>query len=77
MSNFANDSQTLSLTHHTFLVGPWKDAGEGAVLVTQLDDEDSVVLILKPDDVIPLLDAIRRARFGPPVLSEDQETPKR
>ena len=58
-------SEALSLTHHTFLVGPWPDAPAGSVLVTQLDGEDSVVLILKPADVPKLIDALRSAAASP------------
>lgn len=62
---FAEDPASLSLTHHTFLVGPWADAGDGAVLVTEVDDESCVVLILKPGDVAPLVEALRAASDPP------------
>ena len=58
-------SEALSLTHHTFVVEQWIGAGEGAVLVTQLDDSDSPVLLLKPDDVLALIDALQSAAAPP------------
>lgn len=64
--SFAVEPKSLSLTHHTFLIGPWKDAGSGAVLVTQLDDEEAVVLILKPGDVSALIMALDAARWAHP-----------
>lgn len=60
-------AEVCSTTHHTFLVGPWKDAGDGAVVVTELDDEDCVVLILKPCDVDPFIAALVAARQGTPI----------
>lgn len=56
-----------STTHHTFLIGPWPDAGVGAVRVTQLDDPDEVVLILKPIDVLPFVASLLAARNATPV----------
>lgn len=56
-----------SLTHHTFLIGPWPDARLGAVHVLELDDPDEAVLILQPADVMPFIHALAAAATGKPV----------
>lgn len=59
--------EICSTTHHTFLVGPWGGARLGAVHVRELDNPDSVVLILQPNDVMPLIHALAAAAAGKPV----------
>lgn len=50
----ATREQTFSSTHHTFIVGPWNRQGDevGGVAVRQLDDPDSVVLLLRTKDEV-------------------------
>jgi hypothetical protein len=65
-------AELLCLTHHSFLVGRWENAPVGSVIVCQADDEESIVLLLKPDDVQPLIDALSKAARPDRV----QETPQ-
>jgi hypothetical protein len=37
----------FSSTHHTFNVEPWNNCGPEAVKVTQADDDDAIVLLLR------------------------------
>lgn len=58
MTTDADSDTILSTTHHTWLVGPWEGAGDGAVHVRQLDDEDSVVMILRPGEAAQVAQAL-------------------
>lgn len=58
------EQELCSTTHHTFLMGPWPGAPDGSIRVVELDDEDDIVLILKPRDVDHFIAGLRAAQRG-------------